>query len=155
MKWDRQVREEAAAHLRQTRPRRMPGLPLRELLTFTQPGSPRAGRSGVARSPHQGPLDKDTQVDFIVRIECRRCGYNMLFDSARFYGSDIPAFEAERVADEDMAGGITAGAQGSRLVAAAGTSFGHNAPLTTACEFPTVRAGGGASTIGPLPLSAR
>jgi|GEM_PF-3032913 len=129
MKWDRQVRAEAAAHLSR---HGLDGCPVCRSETLDVHGKPVLlvlGGAAWPNPPHQGPLDKDTQVDFMVRIECRRCGYNMLFDSARFYGSDIPAFEAEPVADEDMGGGITAGAQGSRVVAAAGAVLPATTPL--------------------------
>ena len=121
MKWDRQVRAEAAAHLSR---HGLDGCPVCRSETLDVHGKPVLlvlGGAAWPNPPHQGPLDKDTQVDFMVRIECSRCGYNMLFDSARFYGGDIPAFEAEDIADEGVAGAIPAEAQGFTSVAAAGT----------------------------------
>jgi hypothetical protein len=110
MKWDREVRAQAAAHLS--------GHGLN--------GCPVCGSETL---DVHGPLDKDTQVDFMVRIECRRCGYNMLFDSARFYGGDVPAFEAERVADDSVDVAITAEGQQSRPIVAAGTVVRATTPL--------------------------
>jgi hypothetical protein len=49
----------------------------------------------VAQPPHTGPLDKDAQVDFMIRVECTLCGYNLMFNSERFYGDDTPMIDAQ------------------------------------------------------------
>jgi hypothetical protein len=129
MKWDRQVRAQAAAHLKG---HGLDGCPVCRSETLDVHGKPVLlvlGGAAWPNPPHQGPLDKDTQVDFMVRIECGRCGYNMLFDSARFYGGDIPAFEADCVADEGAGGAIAPGAQRSRSVASAGAVLPATTPL--------------------------
>jgi hypothetical protein len=129
MKWDRQVRAQAAAHLKT---HGLGGCPVCRSDTLDVHDKPVLlvlGGAAWPNPPHQGPLDKDTQVDFMVRIECQRCGYNMLFDSTRFYGGEIPAFEAEGVADEGVGAAITAAAQGSRPVAAPGAVLSATTPL--------------------------
>ena len=129
MKWDREVRAQAAAHLSG---HGLNGCPVCGSETLDVHGKPVLlvlGGAAWPNPPHQGPLDKDTQVDFMVRIECRRCGYNMLFDSARFYGGDVPAFEAERVADDSVDVAITAEGQQSRPIVAAGPVVRATTPL--------------------------
>jgi hypothetical protein len=113
MRWAEQVRAGAAAHLRRYG---LDGCPVCHSGTLDVHGKPVLlvlGGAAWPNPPHQGPMDKDTQVDFMVRIECELCGYNMLFDSARFYGGDIPAFEPEGGANESAGRAVMAEAQAS------------------------------------------
>jgi hypothetical protein len=40
-----------------------------------------------------GKPDPDAIVDYMVRVECDMCGYNMLFNAERFHDGDTPVME--------------------------------------------------------------
>jgi hypothetical protein len=46
---------------------------------------------GVAWSDRPGAHDSETNINYLLRIECSLCGYNMMFNSERFIAGDTPA----------------------------------------------------------------
>jgi hypothetical protein len=40
-----------------------------------------------------GKPDPDATLDYMARIECNMCGYNMLFNVERFHDGDAPVLE--------------------------------------------------------------
>jgi ribosomal protein S27AE len=40
-----------------------------------------------------GIKDADTNVLFMVRVECQMCGHSLLFNSERFHSGDTPTLE--------------------------------------------------------------
>jgi hypothetical protein len=46
---------------------------------------------GVAWSDESGVHDNETNIDYLLRVECSLCGYSLLFNSQRFITGDTPA----------------------------------------------------------------
>jgi hypothetical protein len=95
MKWSEQVRDGVASHLQAHGLGKCPVCHSETLDVCDRPALMVLGGAAWPNPPHIGPMDPDTQVNFMIRIECGACGYNVLFNSDRFYGAEIPAFEAE------------------------------------------------------------
>jgi len=95
VRWAEQVRAGVAAHLGRHDSQRCPACHAETLEVNDKPVLLVLGGAAWPNPPHMGPLDKDTQVDFMVRVECSQCGYNLLFNSDRFHGSNSPAFVAQ------------------------------------------------------------
>jgi hypothetical protein len=93
VKWAEPIREELAAHLVR--------LGLEKCAVCD------AGLLGIAEKPvlllsggapwptqaRGGKRDPDSVVNYMVRVECNMCGYNLLFNSERFHDGDTPMFE--------------------------------------------------------------
>jgi hypothetical protein len=94
MRWSADVRDGVASHLRDHGLGACPVCHSQTLAVLDRPVLLVQGGAAWPNPPHTGPMDKDTHVDFMVRIECSECGYNVLFNSERFYGAATPAFEA-------------------------------------------------------------
>jgi len=98
MKWRGQVREGVAARLRAHGLDRCAVCHSKALDVDEKPVLLVVGGAAWPNPPHSGPMDPDTQVDFMIRIECSLCGYNVLFNSERFYGGDMAGFDPEPAA---------------------------------------------------------
>jgi len=48
--------------------------------------------AGAAWAQPGGMHDGETNVSFLVRVECSLCGYTLLFNSERFITGDTPSF---------------------------------------------------------------
>jgi hypothetical protein len=95
MKWSEQVRDGVAAHLQAHGLGKCPVCQSETLEVCDKPALMVLGGAAWPNPPHVGPMDPDTAVDFMARVDCDECGYTVLFNSDRFYGAGIPAFEAE------------------------------------------------------------
>jgi hypothetical protein len=48
---------------------------------------------GAAWTDHPGMKDQDTNIDYLMRVECSLCGYTLLFNCERFITGNTPALE--------------------------------------------------------------
>jgi len=103
MKWSGQVRNGVAARLRAHGLDRCPVCHSETLDVHEKPVLLVLGGAAWPNPPHSGPMDPDAQVDFMIRIECNLCGYNVLFNSEHFYGANTPGFEPELAASPQRA----------------------------------------------------
>jgi hypothetical protein len=93
MKWAKPIQDEVTAHLAQLGLSKCPVCDAEALGVYDKPAMMVSGGAPWPNPGRVGPMDKDAQMDFMVRIECNLCGYNLLFNLERFHDSNTPVME--------------------------------------------------------------
>jgi hypothetical protein len=92
VKWAQPIRDEVTAHLVQLGLAKCPICDGEVLGVNDKPVLLMVGGVGWPTAGLGGEKDPDANVEFMIQVECNLCGYNLLFNSERFRGGDMPAF---------------------------------------------------------------
>jgi len=87
------IQEEVRAHLVRLGLEKCPICEAGILGIAEKPVLLQSGAGGWPMPSLGGKKHPDSMTDFMVRVECEMCGYNMLFNVERFRDGDTPMFE--------------------------------------------------------------
>lgn len=108
MKWTKPVRDRVAAHLEGLDLEQCPLCHEEIMYVYEKPAMLLLGGTAWPSPGDAGPLgdgsprgdgsptDTDAQLDLLVRVECRLCGYNLLLNGERFATGDTPTLQAQQ-----------------------------------------------------------